>query len=93
MKVIGMVGNKEYLVQVSHTEIEKVFNKYYNNLGELKVGDTLDLGDGYNFAADIKRACENMADAMKSFESKRMTMLRFAEMVGALPDENKGDSA
>lgn len=90
MKVIGMVGNKEYLVQISHTELEKVFNKYYGKLEELKVGDTTDLGEGYNFASEIKSSCEKMADAMKSFESKRAVMLRFAEMVMALSEEDKG---
>ena len=90
MKVIGLVNSSTYLVEVSHCEIEKVFDKYYNKLEKLNVGDALDLGDGYNFRVDIKNACNEMRDAMKAFDSKRVTMLRFAEMVGDLPDDVKG---
>ncbi len=87
MKVIALVDGSTYLVQVGHSELEKVFDKYYNKLEKLKVGDQIDLGEGYNFRSDIKKACDDMRDAMKSFDSKRVTMLRFAEMVSELPEE------
>lgn len=90
MKVIGMASSDTYLVQVSHTELEKVFDKYFGKLSQLKVGDEIDIGAGYNFRSDIQHACNEMRDAMKAFDSKRITMLRFAEMVGALPEEEKG---
>jgi len=93
MKILGLVNNDTYLVQVSHTEIEKVFNKYYNNLDKLKVGDELDLGAGYGFREDIKHACNEMRNAMKAFEANRMTLMRFANMVAELPDEQEGGAA
>ncbi len=88
MKVLGLAGGKTYLVEVSHNELEKVFDKYYGKLPELKVGSVVDLGEGYEFRSDIKRACDQMADAMKAFDSKRLTMLRFAEMIGGLAQED-----
>ena len=91
MKVLGLVNHDVYLVQVSHTELEKVFDKYYGKLDKLRVGNELDLGAGYNFRDDIKHACGEMRDAMKAFDSKRLSLLRFAELVGELPDEKKED--
>lgn len=90
MKIIGKANSDTYLVQVSHTELEKVFDKYYGKLPKLEVGQELDLGEGYNFRSDIQEACREMTGAMKAFDSKRLTMLRFAEMVGALPEQEGG---
>lgn len=93
MKVLGKSSGDTYIVQVSHTELEKVFEKYYGKLNKLDAGVEMNLAEGYDFRDDIKRACNEMRDAMKTFDSKLMTMLRFAEMVGALPDEEKGGAA
>lgn len=54
MKILGDAGDKTYLVQISHYEIEKVVGKYYGNLKALKVGDEVDIAAGYDFANDIK---------------------------------------
>ena len=56
MKVIGIASRGTYLCEVSHTEIEKFMGLYYNNMKELKVGDNVDLGKGYNFASETKEA-------------------------------------
>ena len=65
MKIIGDAGNKNYLVEISHTEIEKVIGKYYGKLNALKVGEVVDIAAGYDFASDILSACKAMTDASK----------------------------
>lgn len=85
MKVLGIVSHKKYLVEVDHTELEKLSDKYYGNMKALEVGDVMDLGAGYNFTSDIKKACREMTDAMKAFESAQETMRSFALMVADLP--------
>jgi len=45
MKIIGTVSNKTYICEVTHTELEKFMNLYYDNLKTLKVGDKLERKD------------------------------------------------
>lgn len=56
MKVIAKIEEKKYVCVVEHYELEKFINLYYNNLKELKVGDSIDLGTGYNHHRDTKEA-------------------------------------
>ena len=56
MEVVGLVSNKVYIVKISHTELEKFFNLYYGELEALKVGDTINLGKGYDFYHKTKEA-------------------------------------
>lgn len=86
MKVIGKGDRGTYLVEVSHTELEKVADKYYGKLDELKVGQEFNLGAGYDFRQDIKSACRQMVDASKSFGTAQSAMVRFAVMVAGLPE-------
>ncbi len=59
MKVIGKAESDIYLCQVSHAEIEKFLNLYC--MDRLKVGDVVDLGQGYNF-------CQKTRDALNKTE-------------------------
>ena len=61
MKVIGKAESDIYLCQVSHAEIEKFLNLYCNKMDRLKVGDVVDLGQGYNF-------CQKTRDALNKTE-------------------------
>lgn len=56
MEVIGTVESGTYLCRVSHTEIEKYLNLYYNKKDRLKVGDVVNLGQGYDFLRDAEVA-------------------------------------
>ena len=56
MKVIGKIDNGKYICEITHTEIEKFLNQYYNNLERLKVGDEIYLGKGYEFMNETKSA-------------------------------------
>lgn len=81
MKVLGIVGSRRYLVEVDHSEIEKALGKYLGNLHELKVGDNLNLGEAYDYSAQISSVCKSMEDTMRSFSQAQATMHRFAQMV------------
>lgn len=53
MKIIGTSDHDSYICQVSHTEIEKFLNLYYGKKKPLTVGETVDLGKGYDYASQI----------------------------------------
>lgn len=86
MKVLALVDSDTYLVEVSHSEIEKVFDKYYGKLDKLKVGAKIDLSEGYEFRTDIKAACRAMQEAMEKFDLKRETLFQFAELIAKQKD-------
>ena len=86
MKVIGKADRDTYLVEVSHTELEKVADKYYGKLPELSVGQEFNIGAGYDFRRDIQSACRGMVDASTSFGTARESLMRFAVMVAGLPE-------
>lgn len=86
MKVIGKADRDTYLVEVSHTELEKVADKYYGKLPEFRVGQEFNIGAGYDFRRDIQSACRGMVDASTSFGTARESLMRFAVMVAGLPE-------
>lgn len=86
MKVIAAVGNSTYICEINHTEVEKVFDKYYGNMKPLAVGTELDLGGGYNFRSAIAEACKGMVDATAKFERSQKSLLQFAVMVSKMPN-------
>ena len=52
MKVLGTSKNSStYICEVSHSELEKFMDQYYGNkkLKEMKAGDEVNLGEGYDF--------------------------------------------
>lgn len=83
MEVIGKTGNGSYVAVVTHSELQKCFSKYYGNdkLAELKVGDSIDIGAGFNFHYQIEKVCKDMQESMKSFEQAKNTLLKFSLMV------------
>lgn len=56
MRVLGNIKSDIYICEVSHKEIEKFLNQYYNKMSYLKTGDEIDLGKGYNFKQDTAAA-------------------------------------
>lgn len=62
MLIIGKISDREYICEVTHTEIEKFMNLYYNNMKKLKVGDEVNLGKGYDFASQTKDAMKKTED-------------------------------
>lgn len=87
MKIIGMDGSGNYIAVVSHTELEKSADLYYNKLGKLKVGDEYDLAAGYDFRYSIESVCKNMTDTMKRFGDTQKTLFQFAQMINSQSEE------
>lgn len=81
MKIIGIKDKDTYIAEVSHIELEKVFDKYYNKLNRLIVGESIDLEDGYDFTKRIKETCGEMVSASRAFERNFNHLLNFAHMV------------
>jgi len=54
MKVIGLVNDRKYLMEVNKNEIEKFMNLYYNGMENLNVGDEVNLGEGYDWYTETK---------------------------------------
>ncbi len=66
MKVIGKVDRTKYLVEIDHIEIEKFLNLYYKKMEQLQVGDEVDLGKGYDWYQETKKALNTTIDFFKS---------------------------
>ena len=81
MKIIGEANRDHYVAIISTDEIEKAFDMFYGKMPAIKVGDTIDLAQGYNFRSEIQRVCSSMQDSMKSFDRARATLQQFAMMV------------
>lgn len=67
MKVIGKTQDG-YIAEINHSEIEKFLGLYYNKMERIEVGDTIDLGKGYDHHQDIKRAFEKTQDFIKAHD-------------------------
>lgn len=69
MRVLGTTkDSKTYLCEVHHSEIEKFLGLYYGNLKEVKVGDDINLGKGYDHASEIKQAMEKTREFVKAHQ-------------------------
>jgi len=86
MEVLGKGSDDSYICKVSHTEIEKFMNLYYGKMGRLKVGESVDLGKGYDFMADTKDALrktqafiESNQEVIQAITSGILVMSREAE--------------
>lgn len=81
MKVLGKASRDTYLCEVSHEEIEKFLNLYYGHKPELKVGEVVDLGLGYNFASEIKDALKKTEEFVKSNQKTVQALLNGFSLV------------
>ena len=71
MKVIGTITtsyNPEYIVTVCHSELERFLGLYYtkDKFQHLKVGDTVDLGRGHDYAQKIADAMRKTQEFVKA---------------------------
>ena len=65
MKVLGE-ATSGYICEVSHTEIEKFLGLYYGHKNHLKVGDEINLGEGYEWESKISSALRQTQDFVKA---------------------------
>lgn len=66
MKVIGACGDRKYICEIKHDELEMFLNTYYGGTKALSVGQDIDLGKGYNHAQDIRDALDKTREFIKS---------------------------
>lgn len=65
MKVLGTTKNSStYICEVSHSELEKFMDQYYGSkkLKEMKTGDEINLGEGYDFYKSTISALQETKD-------------------------------
>jgi hypothetical protein len=89
MKVIGIVDHGHYLMQVSHSEIEKHLNLYYDKLKKLKVGDEVDLGKGYDFASDIKESMMTTRGFIEANKEIIEAIMNGMQVIGRIEEKTK----
>ena len=81
MKVIGKSENG-YLCDVTHNELEKFLNLYYNKMKELKIGEFIDLGKGYDFLKDANDALKETQRFIESNKRIIQCILSGIEFMG-----------
>lgn len=86
MKILATENNERgraiYLCEVSHEEIEKFLNQYYNKLKYLQRGNTVDLGKGYDFLLESKKALEKTQELISSNKEVINTILTGINFLG-----------
>ena len=86
MKVLGhtKVGyDTAYIIEVTHGEIKAAFEKAYSDdFKELRVGDTLNLGDIPGQRARIVEATRKMQAAYEDFVKVAPIMADVARVIG-----------
>ena len=88
MKIIGEANSGHYIAIVSKDEIEKAFDKFYGKMPAIKVGDTINIAQGYDFRNDIQRVCNSMQESMRNFSAAQHTLQQFAMMVADQIEDN-----
>ena len=91
MIVIGLGASDEYICKIKHSELEKYFNLYYNKMNRLKVGDTVDLGTGHDFASDTRRALQTTEEFIKDHKKIIDTIMQGFCVLGNLNQNQKED--
>ena len=73
MKVLGLAKENydtEYICIITHKEIEQFLGLYYKSkMPGLKVGDEVDLGQGYNFCRDTIEALKSTQQFLEKNKS------------------------
>ena len=88
MKVIAKANESTYICEVSHDELEKFLNQYYGKRAKLSVGESVNLGQGHDFAGRIESAYNRMEEAMKAFDDARKVMTSYAVAVASSKTES-----
>jgi len=86
MEIIGLSGS-DYIAKISHSELEKLNNKYYSreNIKKLQIGEKMDLGSGHDFTREIKNVCNEMLNVMQAFDRSKKLLTEFAIMATKMP--------
>jgi len=85
MKVLG-THKDGLIVDIDHTELERIFNVYYNKkipgidkeARKLQAGDTINGALIHNYAAEMSSVFNGMIKAVEKFEASRKILADFA---------------
>lgn len=88
MKILGKSTSGKYICEVSHTEIEKFLNKYYNKMERLDAGDSVDLGKGYDFYR-LTKECMEATTRFLGQHQKIVSMITTG--ISMFPEAEKGE--
>ena len=84
MLVIAKKNQDTYICELSHTELEKFMDLYYNHLKYLDVGQEFNLGEGHDFHRDTLDALKKTQEFIKSNEKIIHTILNGVSLVGRI---------
>lgn len=102
MKVIGKSKDgwdQEYICTVSHTELEKFMNLYYDKMKKLDVGSVVDLGAGHDHASEIRVAFGKLQDLAKSHAQvftalgSGLNLVKIMDLIEVTPAQTKGSES
>ena len=92
MKILGTTSDG-YIVDMNDHELMDIFNAWYDTpipglmpsktVRQLKVGDEISASLIHNFNSEIKRSCDDMVKATKSFKDAQDALFGFAQLVVA----------
>ncbi len=86
MKVIAM-GDGHYVCTVTHTELEKYLNLYYDGLKRLKIGDSVDLSKGHDFHREAKDALKKTEEFINANQKTINSILTGISLCGKISQE------
>lgn len=83
MKIIGLIGDAEFVATITREEIKKIFNKNYTDrdFEKIKIGDVINVSEGYCFRDDIRYAANKIKEATDAYDKVHGTFQKFANLV------------
>ena len=87
MKVIGKGERDTFIGEFSQSEIQEFLNVHFRDKKDLKVGDEVDLGRGYNFAREVKRSVESINATIEGANQIAVAVGILQELAKGIPEE------
>ena len=94
MKVLGLSKGKygdAYIAEVSHRELEQFLNRYYKKppLERLKVGEEINLGEGYDYKVDADEIYRKISAVFGDNNETLTALNRAVNLIGQSSPESK----
>lgn len=90
MKIIATVGPRgPYIAEVTHEELEKYLDLYYNKLERLQVGQEIDLGRGYDFHRETMSALKKTEEFISANREVINSILNGITLLGNSRERSK----
>jgi len=88
MKVIAKVQDGKFLCEVTSREIKEFMNIFNDGNLSMRVGQFIDLGKGYDFAEDARRAMEKTEAFISSNKQVIKSIIEGVKVFKNLDDKN-----